>query len=328
MNTTYQAPIRIKTLLSCPHCWTDFHAHELLFISESNEQYDDPKLGTQYAKRFLPVRFDADGAAYDVDHFPCRQLACPNCHLPIPRPLLHLPNFYISIAGAPASGKSYFLASMIWQLRQTMAREFAMNFSDADAGMNTRIRQYESMQFMGGDNPDELVSIAKTDVSGDIYNQSLINGANTILAQPFIFTIGPMPNHPMLKQGKRLSQTVCFYDNAGESFLPGADLATQPVTRHLAATNALIFVFDPTQDVRFRSRCTDYVNDPQMNPDAHATNLRRSPVPQEAILNNVIAQIRNLTLLPSHEPLAIPIVIALTKWDAWKQLSYQRMRAD
>lgn len=324
----YQSPIRIKNRLSCPHCWAEFHAHELLFISESTELYDDPKLGIQYAKRFLPTRFDIDGAAYDADNFPCHKLACPNCHLPIPRPLLHLSNFYISIAGAPASGKSYFLASMIWQLRNTMARSFAMNFADADTEMNARIRNYESAQFMGSDNPDELVSIAKTDVSGDIYNQSRINGVSTMLAQPFMFTVEPMPSHPFMNQAERAAQTVCLYDNAGESFLPGADMTAQPVTRHLAATNALMFVFDPTQDVRFRGACKEHVDDPQMNPSKEPTNQRKSPVPQETVLNNVITQIRNLTHTPPREPLKIPLVIVLTKWDAWKQLTHFRKNLD
>jgi hypothetical protein len=324
----YQSPIRIKNQLSCPHCWAEFYSRDLLYISESQELYDDPKLGTQYTKRFQPVRFDIDGAAYDADNFLCHKLACPNCHLPIPRSLLHLSNFYISIAGAPASGKSYFLTSMIWQLRNTMARSFATNFADADTEMNTRIRSYESGQFMGSDDPNELVMIAKTDVSGGIYNQSRINGVSTMLAQPFMFTVEPMPTHPFLETAERAAQTVCLYDNAGESFLPGADLTTQPVTRHLAATNALMFVFDPTQDVRFRSACKEHVDDPQMNPSKEATNQRKSPVPQETVLNNVIMQIRNLTHTPQRETLKIPLVIVLTKWDAWKQLTHFRKPPD
>ncbi|MDR1963793.1 MAG: hypothetical protein LBQ50_08440 [Planctomycetaceae bacterium] len=280
----------------------------------------DSKLGDYFQLRFLPQRFDLDGAGFDQHGVPCHKLACPNCHLPIPRALLHLSNFFVSIAGAPASGKSYFLASMIWSLRKTMAKAFSTNFTDADPDMNKRIKGYESAQFMGSDNPNELVAIAKTDVSGDIYNQSFINGISTTLAQPFIFTIEPMPKHPLLKQMERAAQAVCLYDNAGESFLPGADLSSLPVTRHLARSNTIMFVFDPTQDVRFRTACKEHVDDPQMNPTDGA-GVRKSPVPQETVLNNVITQMRTLIHISPREKIKIPLIVVLTKWDAWKQLT-------
>jgi hypothetical protein len=303
---------RIKPELLCPHCWAEFPSRELLYIAESPELMGDSKLGAYSQLRFLPQRFDIDGAGFDQHGMLCHKLACPNCHIPIPRQLLHLSNFFVSIAGAPASGKSYFLASMIWQLRKTMAKAFCTNFTDADPDMNKRIKGYESAQFMGSDDPNELVSIAKTDVSGDIYNQSLINGISTTLAQPFIFTIEPMPKHPMFKQIERAAQAVCLYDNAGESFLPGADLSTLPVTRHLARSNAIMFVFDPTQDVRFRSACKEHVDDPQMNPTGGA-GVRKSPVPQETVLNNVITQMRTLTHTSPREKLKMPLIIGLSK---------------
>ena len=45
---------------------------------------------------------------------------------------------------------------------------------------------------------------------------------------------------------------LCLYDNAGEHFQPGQDTASSPVTRHLAQSRAILFLFDPTQDPRFR----------------------------------------------------------------------------
>ena len=50
----------------------------------------------------------------------------------VPRALLEMKPVFLSILGAPASGKSYFLASMTWRLRQLLPRQFALNFGDAD----------------------------------------------------------------------------------------------------------------------------------------------------------------------------------------------------
>jgi len=322
-TSTSHRQLRIKPRLSCPHCWQKFPTDQILFISESLDLPPDPKL-PQDRLRFLPQRFNLAGAALDPRNVPCEKLACPECHLPIPRPWLYLNNFFCSIAGAPASGKSYFLASMIWQLRKTMAKKFHSNFTDADPQMNRRIFDYETTLFTGSDDPHKLVRIDKTDVAGNIYNNTVVNGTPTQLAQPFTYTTEPMPNHPLLQRANRTRQVICMYDNAGEHFLPGMDHITAPVTRHIANSDALLFVFDPTQDVRFRSACTEPVNDPQMNSAQGGvkseTQSRIHSTRQDTVLVNVLTQIRNLKLLPPHEKIKMPLIIVLTKYDAWKQL--------
>jgi hypothetical protein len=288
-----------------------------LFISESPELLGDVKLGDIMPIRFLPLRFDVNGAALDSHGVACHKLACPNCHLPIPRAALHMPIFFISIVGAPASGKSYFLTSMIWQLRKRMIHNFCMSFIDADTTMNKRIRGYESMQFMNTDQ-NKIVAIEKTEVQGDIYNMTKINGQETTLTQPFTFTIVPMPDYPFPHKTDR-SQIVCVYDNAGESFLPGGDNITQPVTRHLTQSDVILFLFDPTQDHRFQKVCSKSVADPQINISLGGT-ARRSEVNQETVLIEMIERIRLYSKLSYHEKHKRPLIIVLTKFDAWIQL--------
>jgi len=314
---------KVKPRLSCPHCWQEFPTDQILFISESPDLPPDPKLPRDRL-RFLPQRFNLAGAALDPHNKPCEKLACPECHLPIPRPWLYLNNFFISIAGAPASGKSYFLASMIWQLRKTQAKSFCSNFTDADPHMNRRIFDCETTLFTGSDDPNKLVRIDKTDVAGDIYNNTIVNGTPTQLAQPFTYTTEPMPKHPMLQKANRTRQVICVYDNAGEHFLPGMDDITTPVTRHMGKSDVLLFIFDPTQDVRFRAACTEPVNDPQMNPTQGGTKSetqsRIHSTRQETVLTNILTQIRNLSLLAPDEKIKIPLIIVLSKYDAWQQL--------
>jgi len=159
--------LRIKTRLSCPHCWQEFSTDQILSISESLDLPPDPKLPTGRL-RFLPQRFNLAGVALDSRNVASEKLACPECHLQIPPPWLQLNNFFLSIAGAPASGKSYFLASMTWQLRKTMAQSFHTNFTDTDPQANQRIFDYETIFFTGSDDPHKLVRIDKTDVAGNI----------------------------------------------------------------------------------------------------------------------------------------------------------------
>ncbi|MDR3109048.1 MAG: hypothetical protein LBU65_05085 [Planctomycetaceae bacterium] len=319
LDTPDRNRIKIKPQLLCPHCWHEFAADQVLFISESPELLGDSKLGDTASLRFLPFRFDVSGAAIDSHKYPCHKIACPNCHLQIPRSLLHLSNSFISIVGAPASGKSYFLASMIWQLRKTMARGFCMSFADAEPEMNRRIRSDVSKQF-DNDDPDKLVYIDKTQVEGDIYNVTNIGGQVISLAQPFIYTMSPMPGHPLQNKPERISRSVCLYDNAGESFLPGADKVTQPVTRHLATSDAILFLFDPTQNLRFKRACKQSVNDPQMNPEL-GVDVRKSDVPQEIILTEMITRVRDHLRLSPNEKHKSPLIIVLTKFDAWQQLT-------
>ncbi|MEO1961781.1 MAG: hypothetical protein ABGW82_12575, partial [Paracoccus sp. (in: a-proteobacteria)] len=62
--------------------------------------------------RFSPERFDIKCGAIDPRGYPSTDVACPKCHLAIARPLIEIPPFFLSIFGAPSSGKSYFLAAM------------------------------------------------------------------------------------------------------------------------------------------------------------------------------------------------------------------------
>lgn len=313
-------PIQIDELrkqLTCPHCWQLFATDQLLWISESPDLLGDSRLGSVAQQRFLPYRFDANAHAIDAHGFSCHRLACPNCHLPIPRPFLQMPPFFISIVGAPAAGKSYYLASMTWRLRKVMPKYFQFTYADADPAMNLRLQQYESQQFLQTE-LNTLVAIEKTEVYGDIYNTVLLKGQNVAFPQPFTFSMTPGVDHPMLDKAAGISRILCLYDNAGESYLPGEDSAIRPVTRHLTSSNAIFFLFDPTQDSRFRKICQDHTDDPQMKINT-TDQIRRSPVRQESILAELVSRIRNHrgTQPPRQKT---PLVIVLTKTDAWSYL--------
>lgn len=318
MVQTQPSKLTLLNSVTCPHCWHQFAPEESLWISEHPDLVGDAKLGDMFSIRFLPSRFSVEGDAIDAQGYRTTRLACPHCHLEVPRPLYQLPAIFYSILGAPACGKSYLLASMMWQLRQLLPRYFHVTLNDADAQANARLHQYEEQQFLNPD-PDQLVSIAKTETQGDLYDQVRMGDHSITLPRPFMFTMHPGMQHPNHEVASKVSRVICLYDNAGESFLPGADSVSSPVTRHLALSACLFFCFDPTQDPRFRRACEGKSADPQMA--ARASRLQREAnVRQDTILLEAIQRVRRHAGLREDELHQRPLIVVVTKWDSWKNL--------
>lgn len=304
---------RILPRVTCPHCWEQFAPEKILWISEHSDLLGDSHLGRDESQRFLPTRFTVNGEALDARGFPCRQLACPKCHLSIPRAMLEMEPLFLSIFGSPASGKSYFLAAMTWELRRILGRDFALGFSDADPVMNQTLNDYEESLFVSSQ-ADRCVPLSnlirKTEEQGDLYHTVSYGNQTISYPRPFLFTMQPMHGHPREADAERRGRTVCLYDNAGESFQPGKDTVGNPVTRHLAHSRALFFVFDPTQDNRFRNRAA--------LADSSGGNLRIAR--QEPVLQEAAARIRRHTGLHSREKHNRPLIVILSKLDAWSHL--------
>ncbi len=304
----------------CPNCWSTFAPSEMLWISSSPELIGDFRLGEMEHERFLPTRFDIYGRAVDRKGETCQAVACPFCHLGIPFPVLEMSSYFISIVGAPASGKSYFLAAMTWLLRKTLPQKFCVNIMDADPQMNIRLQEYESAQFLN-DDENAVVKIEKTEEQGDLYNTIQMGDQRITYPQPFIFSLAPLPEHRNAAHSRRISTSLCLYDNAGESYLPvrDSDRSTLPVTRHLGKSNCIFFLYDPLQDNRFRTLCRSVSNDPQLRDDV-SDAFRKSPLRQEMILAEMIKRTRAYRNMTSTEKYHNPVVIVVTKLDAWGKL--------
>lgn len=312
---TAAAPLRSRVV--CPHCWHRFAPYEVLWISAHPDLRGDPRLGEDAQLRFLPTRFDADCHAIDVKGAPCTDLACPNCHLFVSRALLELPPLFVSILGAPGSGKSYFLASMVWQLRTTLPKYFYLNFGDADPYSNQILNDYEEKLFFNS-NDNELVALPKTEKDGDLYESVRFGDREVWYPKPFVFSIQPSDDHKHSAKAQRLTRALCLYDNAGEHFLPGGQGPNSPGTQHLGHSQALLFLFDPTQHPRFRRMCQGKTDDPQMA--EHGWTYR-----QDQVLLEAAARIRSQTSLAQNQKTDQPLIVVLTKFDAWCSLAGKPM---
>jgi hypothetical protein len=303
----------LREQVRCPHCWHVFAPEETLWVSAHPDLRGDPCLtGEHHQRRFLPTRFDAEGRAIDVKGLVCRQLACPHCHLTVPRATLEMDSSFLSILGAPGSGKSYLLAAMTWALQRTLLQDFGLDFVDVDPDANAILSGYHATLFA---NPqeDQLVSLPKTDIAGDLYEEVLVGERVLKCAKPFIFAIQPNAAHPHAGRSK-LSQTLCLYDNAGEHFLPGNESASSPVTQHLSLARALLFLFDPTQHPEFRKACREKSTDPQMREKIWAHQ-------QHLVLQEAAKRIRETTGMPQSQKHRRPLIVVITKYDAWSGLA-------
>lgn len=296
----------------CPHCWHRFDVDEFLFIARHQSLLGDPVLGADAQQRFLPSRFTPEGNALDAAGMSCPDMACPRCHLRIPQAASEMPPLFLSIVGATASGKSYFLTSMTWDLRNTLSRNFAISFSDTDAVNNQILNDFEETIFLHND-ADELVALRKTELQGELYNQVLLDNMLINLPKPFMFTMMPCEHHPRYEQVRSsMSRTLVLYDNAGEHFEPGMDSVDNPTTQHLLHSDTIFFLFDPTKDVRFRKRLAGG-SDPQL--DAHARVQR-----QEIILTEMINRIKKYSGMRASGKSARTMMLLVSKFDVWSHL--------
>ena len=311
MAAMSQTGVQLRSRITCPHCWNESAPAEVLWISAHTDLRDDPLLGQDEQQRFLPSRFNADGKAIDIRGEICKDLACPHCHLSMSWSLLEMRPLFISILGAPGSGKSYFLASMTWNLRQLLRDRFAISFADADPLCNQVLSEYEERLFLSP-NDEQLVYLPKTEMEGHLY-QSVTYGDRQIwYPRPFVFSVQPLEGHVDYDKRHALSRAVCLYDNAGEQFLPGGETSNNP-SRHLALSEVLFFLFDPSQHPRFRKQCKGRTNDPQMGD--HGWSHR-----QDQVLLEAASRIRRHSGWSQSEKYKHPLIVVLTKLDAWRSL--------
>jgi hypothetical protein len=305
------APIPLVKRVTCPHCWFEFRPDQILWVAQHEELMGDPVLKEE-SLRFLPTRFTVEGQALDARGMVCSSLACPACHLVLPRVLIENEVTFISIIGSAGSGKSNFLATMTWELRQRLAREFAIIFADGDKEANWILNRYEETLFLPED-PEKPVVLDKTRTQGDLYRSVTIAGQETQLPKPFLFSLHPAADHPRASQRAKLGRIVCLYDNAGEHYNVGQDTAMSPVTRHLARSKVLMFLLDPTQDPRFRAKCKGVSQDPQVVEPVQT-------VRQENILSEAAIRFRKHAGLSAYQKCDRPLLVLVGKSDIWEPL--------
>ena len=307
----------IETNVVCPHCWQRFYVDQALYISRHPELREDSVLGPDVQRRFLPkeVTRDRSGAVLDSNGWNMTDRACPTCHLQVPQDLLEKKPFFVSVVGAPRSGKTYFLTAMLHGLRKELAKYFAYSMHDSDSHDVRAFLEYEQTLFYSA-NPSQPTFLKKTEEDGGLYNLVRLDGAaNVRLPKPFIFSLRPTEaNIDIRRRGDALRRSIVLYDNAGESFdfMKDRD-GRNRVTQHLTECDAVMFAVDPLQDPDARSRLLSFSGDPQLIAEAVTHQ-------QATILSEVIHRIRRYRDVPQEKRLDILLAVCVLKYDVWSPL--------
>jgi hypothetical protein len=135
----------------CPYCRHVAALESLLAVAVDPAMHGDPVLGNDEQQRFLPTRLTPDGFAIDAGGYKCPEIACPKCHMILPPAVVNQPLHIMSVVGATAAGKSYFLASAVWHMRSVLPSKFGMGFMDVDPRINQWINEYEEKLFFQED---------------------------------------------------------------------------------------------------------------------------------------------------------------------------------
>ena len=299
-------PRRDTGALTCPYCWCRFDLRDLLYIAEAPQLRGDPVLGPDEATRFTPTQFDPrTNHALDAYGWPAAQLACPECHLRLPAQIRQAQVHILSVVGAPMSGKSYFLACASHWLKHHLAAWFGYDLEDVDATTNRWLNEFERLLFHQPD-PTLPQQIDKTDLRGDHYRTVSLNGAEMSLPLPCVFSLtrATLPQSPPAAASE--DALLVLYDNAGEHFLPGADVLHEPGTQHLVRAEGIVFLLDPVLDVGLRQAVA-----------AASFELGRNlpAYPQEVLLNEVISRIRKHLGVSASARYDKPLLLCLSKCD-------------
>jgi len=315
--------VDLRAQVTCPHCWQVFSPDETLWIAAHSDLMGDPMLPAE-PQRFLPSRFNVNGLALDVRGSVCEHLACPHCHLHLPRVFLEMAPLFVSIFGSPFCGKSNYLTAMTWQLKTSLRSTFCLDFANKNPLTNQFLGDNHTKLF-NNPRPNELVLIDKTQQAGELYQPILLKGQRILLPRPLVFSVSPDKGHPAFAPSRPrnpLARALCLYDNAGEQFLPGGESASQPC-KHLAVSKVRLFLFDPTQHPRFRHACSEKSVDPQFRQQKWLYS-------QDQILAEAANRIRSYSepRLSQSEKIPGQLVVIVSKFDAIHALCRRKKITD
>jgi hypothetical protein len=282
---------------TCPVCWLKFDRGDVMHVAVHDSLFGDPLLGEEQMLRFQATRFNDKGQALDEYGIPCTEIACPHCRRTLPPGFFDEPHKIFSIVGAPQSGKSYYLTVLIKIIQSELYRKFGVVFRDADPQGNAAINEMKAHLFSARTPQEALLN--KTQLEGAMYEKLPRYDRMVTLPKPFIFS---------LSGSDESNGSVIFYDNAGEHFQPGQDTNNSPGAQHIASSDAIFFLFDPTINPDFRRFISDS-EDPQL--------LSKVSDQQDIILAETEVRIKRLLGLNRHDKVDTPFAVVLGKCDSW-----------
>lgn len=314
--TESERSISLLSSVTCPTCWNTFPPDEILWVATHSSLLGDSRAGAGEYRRFLPTLFTIEGRAIDEKESVCHELACPRCHAIVNRGLLEMEPLFLSILGAPSSGKSFYLATMIRSLGAILSERFQLRFENAAPRGNQLMTEYLRTLFDYEDH-SKLVKLEKTEATtGKGFFQSHFGDQDLLMPRPYLYAVQPDETHRLHNRRRDVSRMVCLYDNAGEHFLEEGVTSLMPVIDHLAKSEAMLFIYDPTQESTIRRACRTKGNQ-SLDPQFKSANTSYR---QENVLSVAADRVKKLTGMSATDKFDRPLIIVVQKFDALRPL--------
>ena len=182
---------------------------------------------------------------------------------------------------------------------------FGVRFMDVDAITNQWLNDYEEKLFFQVDE-EGYQTIAKTDMQApSVYREIKLNNMRVSLPLPSLFSLHASSDY-VERPDIPSNRTLVLYDNAGEHFQAGADSAATPGTKHLVHAEGILFLFDPTEDPRFRSILSRDSSSAQSSAKTHR---------QDILLIETIGRIRKYLGMSSNDRIRKTVIVGISKAD-------------
>lgn len=280
----------------CPFCFYTFSPSEIRFrcmnpncpgISPDPEYATARGYGAVRMGRVLaPARkLLSAGFPHEVICDDCgivsRTPLCPECHFELPPDIGQIDQRIIAIIGGRATGKSHYIASLIYRLRQETGQKF--HFSVRMLGENTQerwIRDFYTPLF-----------VHKT-----VLPPTPPAAVDSRVKVPLIFRI------TFEEAEYKRALNISFFDSAGEDMTSLTMMSIQ--NRYISHADGIIFLLDPLQILYIRSQLK-VATMPSIDPKA-------SP---EYIVGNLCELFEREHQVPANKKVKIPVAFTLSKID-------------
>ena len=259
-------------------------------------------MGAEYHRRFIPQKWDANGIALDDFGIPSPDTACPHCHERLPAGFGEFKQYIYSIVGAPSSGKSYYLAILLKQLKRYLFHRFEISFMDQDPEYNIQINEVIQTLFSARSAVEGR--IIKTDMRGGITKASIEMGRKSIYLsrQCLIF----------LRQMLRILTHRLFFTTMLASIFYLLIAVLKSSRFCMWQKHPPIFLYDPLSNIDIRHSLSNVESD-QLK--------RKSDLDQQpSILSQMNVKISRVLGKATSEKLETPLAILIGKCDLWHSL--------
>ncbi len=290
--------------ITCPFCFADFAPQDIKFrciepmcpakapdpIFASARDIAEQEMG--YV--LIPPRRFGNILSNRMVCDACKKLSytrlCPNCHFELSQDVGQIDQHIIAIIGGSGTGKSNFIASLIYRLQFEVGLKFdiAVEMMGEDTQERWQRDFYEPLF-------QKKEAVPKTQTAK----------TNLPVRSPLMFRF-------MFNQGRRTrALTISFFDSAGE------DMATlshmSPLNRYICHAHGIIFLLDPLQIPLVRTQLPANAQNVVLPP----ANWRTSPERIVGGLRNLFEREYNL---PPTQKVTVPVAFTLSKIDMLKPL--------